>query len=250
MIIYKAMNLATGMSYIGQTTRSLKERKSAHLKRAKLSNLKFYNAIRKYGEVKFSWMILKLCKTREELSFWEEFYISRYNTMTPSGYNLTSGGKGSLGLKHRKETRELLSRINSGENHPRYGIPCPEETKKKIGNANRGRKMSEDFGKQMSERLKKLWEKPDSDYRKRQFIARSIAQKGKFGRKNGNAKKYIFIDPNNKTHFWDDGFERFCKIHQLVLSSMQRVLANKYKQGHHKGWKVKYQSDDLKEVLK
>jgi len=245
MIIYQAMNMITGMSYIGQTTRSLKERKSAHLKRAISSNLKFYNAIKKYGEDKFSWTILKQCKTREELNFQEEFYINYYNTMTPNGYNLTKGGNGSLGLKHKRETKELLSKINSGKNHPRFGIPCSEKTKKKIGDANRGRKMSENFGKQMSERLKRLWKNPDSDYRKRQFISRSIAQKGKFGRKNGNAKKYIFIDPNNKNHFWDDGFERFCKIHQLGSRSMRRVLLNKTKKGHHKGWKVKYKYDDF-----
>ena len=111
-----ATNSINKMSYIGQTTRNLKERKSAHLKRAKLSNLKFYNAIKKYGEKKFSWTILKLCKTRKELNYWEEFYINQHNSMTPNGYNLTKGGNGSLGLKHRKETKELLSRINSGKN--------------------------------------------------------------------------------------------------------------------------------------
>lgn len=246
MIIYRAMNLITGMSYIGQTTRSLKERKSAHLKRAKLSSLKFYNAIKKYGEEAFSWTVLKLCKTREELNFWEEFYINRYNTMAPDGYNLTSGGKGSLGLKHRKETKELLSRINSGKNNPHYGIQLSEETKRKIGDANRGREMPESFGKQISKRLKKLWEVPDSDYRKGQSISRSIAHKGKtVGRDNGNAKSYIFIDPDNKAHFWVDGFIRFCKTHELGISSMKRVLANKSIQGHHKGWKVKYQCGDL-----
>ena len=247
MIIYQAMNVITSMSYIGQTTRSLKERKSAHLKRANSSNLKFYNAIKKYGEKKFSWTILKRCKTKEELNFQEEFYINYYNTMTPNGYNLTKGGKGSIGLKHKKETRELLSRINSGENNPHYGIPCPEETKKKIGDANRGKKFPEEFGKQMSKRLRKLWQ--DEAWRKRQSIAFSKGRQGiGIGRNNASAKNYIFIDPNNKTHFWDDGFKRFCEIHQLGLNSMRRVLYNKTKKGHHNGWKVKYKYDDLMEV--
>lgn len=247
MIIYQAINLETGMSYIGQTTRSLKERKSAHLKRAISSNLKFYNAIKKYGEDKFFWIILKQCKTRKELNYWEEFYINFYNTMTPNGYNLTNGGKGSLGLRHRKETKELLSKINSGKNHPQFGIPCSIETKKKIGDANRGRKFPKEFGKQMSKRLRKLWQ--NEAWRKRQSMAFSKGHKGiGIGRNNGNAKKYIFIDPNNKTHFWDDGFLKFCKIHQLGFSSMKRVLFNKTKKGHHKGWKVKYKYGDLMEA--
>ena len=241
-------NSINGMSYIGQTTESLRSRENRHYKRMKNSNLKFYNALKKYGKNVFIWRILKRCSTKDELNKQEKLTIFHYKTKHPNGYNLTDGGNGSLGLKHKKKAKELLSRINSGENHPQFGIPCSKETRKKIGDANRGRKMSENFGKQMSKRLKILWKNPDSDYRKKQFVSRSIAQKGKFGRKNGNAKKYIFIDPNNKTHFWDDGFMHFCKIHQLGFSSMKRILSNKTKKGHYNGWRVKYKGNDLKEV--
>ena len=107
--------------------------------------------------------------------------------------------------------------------------------------------MSGNFGKQMSKRLRKLWQ--DKAWKKRQSIAFSKEHKGiGIGRNNGNSKKYIFIDPNDKTHFWDDGFDRFCKIHQLGSRSMRRVLYNKTKKGHHNGWKVKYKYDDLMEV--
>jgi len=247
MIIYQAMNLTTGMSYIGQTVESLGSRKNRHYKRMKDSNLKFYNALRKYDEDVFIWRILKRCLTKDELNKQEIFAISYYKTKHPNGYNLTDGGNGSLGLKHKKETKELLSRINSGKNNPHYGIPCSEKTRKKIGNANRGRKFTEDFGKQMSRRLKKLWQ--DERWRKKQSIAFSKGHKGiGIGRNNGNAKKYIFIDPNNKAHFWDDGFKCFCKTHQLGLSSMRRVLLKKTKKGHHNGWKVKYKYDDLMEA--
>lgn len=236
------MNLITGMSYIGQTTRSLKERKSAHLKRVNLSNLKFYNAIKKYGEEKFSWIILKLCKNREELNFWEEFYINRHKTMTPNGYNLTNGGKGSLGLKHKRETRELLSRINSGENHPQYGKQCSEETKRKIGDANKGRKFPEEFGKQMSERLKKLWQ--NEEYRKRQSISRADAHLGVVT----YYKQYIFTDGKGNEFICNKGFAQFCLNHGLNHWTMRKVLSNKTKKSHHNGWKVKYKYDDLTEV--
>ena len=247
MIIYIATNSINGMSYIGQTIESLNYRKNRHYKRMRNSNLKFYNALKKYGKDVFIWRILKRCSTKDELNKQEMFAISHHKTKHPNGYNLTNGGNGSLGLKHKKKTKELLSRINSGENHPRFGIPCSEEIKKKIGDANRGRKMSRNFGKQMSRKLKKLWQ--DKAWRKRQSIAFSKGSQGKRrGRNNGNTKKYIFIDPNNKTHYWDDGFVQFCEIHQLGLNSMRRVLYNKTKKGHHNGWKVKYKYDDLMEA--
>jgi hypothetical protein len=39
----------------------------------------------------------------------------------------------------------------SGVNHPRTGIPCTEETKQRIGSANRGRVHTEQSRKNMSE---------------------------------------------------------------------------------------------------
>lgn len=43
------------------------------------------------------------------------------------------------GVPMSDETKQKLSKANSGENHPRYGKHCSEETKKKIGLANSGR---------------------------------------------------------------------------------------------------------------
>ena len=46
-------------------------------------------------------------------------------------------------------TRKKLSEAKKGENHPNYGKHLPEETKRKIGEANKGKPKSEETKKRM-----------------------------------------------------------------------------------------------------
>lgn len=60
------------------------------------------NSIRKFGKESFKVELLKVCKI-EELNYYEQYYISLYNSMVPNGYNLTSGGtKNSEETSHKK----------------------------------------------------------------------------------------------------------------------------------------------------
>ena len=58
-IIYKVTNIQNNKIYIGQTTRSLEERKYYHFYRAdhelEITHTHFINAIRKYGKNSFQW---------------------------------------------------------------------------------------------------------------------------------------------------------------------------------------------------
>lgn len=49
MLIYKATNKINGKIYIGQTHKSLEERKMCHKHDSKNIDTYFYRAIRKYG---------------------------------------------------------------------------------------------------------------------------------------------------------------------------------------------------------
>jgi hypothetical protein len=57
--------------------------------------------------------------------------------------NLTNGGNGFNGAIHPKRSKETNKKISnslSGENHPNFGIPCPEYRKQKISNSMSGEK--------------------------------------------------------------------------------------------------------------
>ena len=98
MIIYKATNILNNKSYIGLTTRTLKERKLEHLRHLDIENTYFHKAIKKYGKDNFIWEVLNdTANTIEELQELEIKYIKELNTLSPNGYNISTGGeKGSV----------------------------------------------------------------------------------------------------------------------------------------------------------
>lgn len=97
MIIYKVTNNLNGHIYIGQTSKSLNERKAKHEKdslRENKKTVKFHNALKKYGFENFTWTVLKECSNQKELDYFEEYYINKYNSLDrETGYNLKHGGK-------------------------------------------------------------------------------------------------------------------------------------------------------------
>ena len=119
-------------------------------------------ATKKYGYENFKVEIIKYCK-EEELDLYEQYYIDYYKShKRENGYNIELGGsthkhlskeqiekmkrnkKGKLigkdnpfyGKHHTKETKERLSKIKKG-NKNCVGRILSDETKQKIGNANK-----------------------------------------------------------------------------------------------------------------
>jgi len=100
MIVYKITNIETKMMYIGITTTSLKLRFRRHIEATYDQSKTSYmcNAIRKYGKDKFIIDEIDSASTIEELSNKEQFYIEKYNTLYPNGYNILKGGFNSYNL--------------------------------------------------------------------------------------------------------------------------------------------------------
>jgi group I intron endonuclease len=135
MIVYKITNIFDGMSYIGQTVKTLHQRWIQHISEVvNGSSNYFHNAIRKYGPDSFIHEVLHICETKGEMDFVEIFYISLLDTKSPNGYNLTDGGEGVPGWIPSNEWRKKKS-ISMMNNSYSRGKICSPETKKKLHDA-------------------------------------------------------------------------------------------------------------------
>jgi group I intron endonuclease len=126
-IIYKLTNKNNGMSYIGQTTGLLESRISQHLREKR--NRHITNALKKYGKDVFEIEVLVCCFDKNSLNAAEVYFVQKFNTLFPNGYNHRAGGnqngvcseelkkkislakKGKPVLCRRGETRPLSQRI-------------------------------------------------------------------------------------------------------------------------------------------
>lgn len=94
-IIYKVTNKLNNKIYIGQTVKSLQERKFYHYYRAKnelsITNTHFINALRKYNEDDFIWEIIDIADSQQELNEKEIYWINKYDSIN-FGYNIQEGG--------------------------------------------------------------------------------------------------------------------------------------------------------------
>lgn len=106
--IYKITNKLNGKSYIGQSIHCGK-RIDEHFK----GNLFIDQTIQLEGIENFTFEILKIA-SREELSYWEDYYIKEYNTIFPNGYNKrwnTSSQKIFLEEKNQNNKVDLIERV-------------------------------------------------------------------------------------------------------------------------------------------
>jgi group I intron endonuclease len=117
MIIYKVTNNISGKVYIGQTFRSLNTRKWQHIsdRHRNRDFSYFHQALNKYGPENFTWEVLEHCDSKEELDEMEFHYIKQYNSLRPSGYNLTLGGDGRVGTVMSEESKLRISINKKGK---------------------------------------------------------------------------------------------------------------------------------------
>jgi group I intron endonuclease len=163
MLVYCVTNRMNRRQYVGQTSRSLQERKREHEKDVvRLSRkMPISRAVNKYGREVFDWEVLCECQNQEELNEKEKFFISSLNTLVPNGYNVHEGGSpGELS----KETREKLAATLRGRSFSdahraklkeawKTRVITPEHRKKMTEGARRIC-VTEGYRKRMSEALR------------------------------------------------------------------------------------------------
>lgn len=154
--VYKIENKINGHLYIGQSfciERRFLEHKS-ELKRNIHHNERLQNAWNLYGENAFSFAIIKECKDREELNYYETYFVENYKKDKGRDFVYNLGRTGDA-KNTSDETRKKLSE-NNAMNNPLYRL--------KISLKNKGRKMSDEtkeklrqnhLGKKLSEETKR-----------------------------------------------------------------------------------------------
>ena len=125
-VIYSIVNKINGKMYIGLTTNKDKRlsRHKRNLNNNKHRNKHLQNSWNKYGKDNFKFEILEKNISKNNLSQKEMEYIDKLNSFK-SGYNLTKGGEGTKGSKpwknknRRKETKKKISNSLKGRKIPR-----------------------------------------------------------------------------------------------------------------------------------
>lgn len=155
----------------------------------------------------------------------------------------------------------------SGTNSPSYGRKHSEETKKKIGDLQRGLSWEDKQGKEASDnrkqsQSKRLVEKLASDIEARNQLGNKIrgksleelygfekAQEIKKNRSKGIAKKYSgfeLVSPDGTIVTEITNFSQFCKSNKLDSAHLRSLIKGTLKT--HKGWKCSKNTESITRV--
>ncbi len=157
MIVYLARNTVNGKGYVGQTTHTLAYRRKCHKADAQRgSDLVFSRALRKYGMDAFEWSVLMMEENKGDLNESEQVCIKLLKThVSEHGYNLAKGGNSCSGYHHTKETR------------------------RKMGEGNKGKVITKEAREQTSKTLKALWQDPEYRMRMKKRKRGKLTEEGR-----------------------------------------------------------------------
>jgi group I intron endonuclease len=264
--IYKITNLVNGKGYIGFTSKKNPyNRWSDHIHKSRNYKQKRYPlhlAIEKYTKDNFIFEII--CQSKELdycLNALEPYFIIKYNTLSPNGYNIKTGGIAPIGYKHTKSTIEKMKKTQGSKKIRKsksFFSKKMWETMSEEKRIIRSTKIQEAKKKDKEERsnkMKNIWK--SEEYRKKQEKTRkkfmneeyskkqSVSQKKRWN--NNSELKKKFSECNSK--FWyevtyPDGkieithtLKQFAKEHCLRRTGLYQVANGKQKT--HMGFKVK-----------
>jgi group I intron endonuclease len=141
--IYKILNIKNNKFYIG-SSKNLIKRKNQHFLFLKLNihhNKHLQNSWNKYEPENFIFEILEICD-QGDLLIKEQYYI---DTLRPH-YNISPTAGSTSGYKHTEDTKKILSEIHKGKT-------VSEEVKKRMSESKKGI-LNSSFGKKMSDETK------------------------------------------------------------------------------------------------
>ena len=211
--IYKATCIITNQCYIGFDSNWPNRKKSHKRESKKNSNIKFYNAIKKYGWDNFEWEVIYRSKDDVHcLNVMEEYFINEYNS-TKNGLNTTPGGN--------------RGPILSGKDNGMFGKTHSDKVKKDSSDRAKktfaGKSYEELYGVEKSNELKKI---------------RSQKLKGKdnFGNKNPrfDEKEYLFYNVKSGVCIKSTRYD-FYNTYEINRGGVSDMINHGIT---YKGWKI------------
>jgi group I intron endonuclease len=148
--VYCWVNKVNGKRYVG-SAQDVQRRRAEYLNafaKGKCHNKHFLFAWQKYGKESFIFVVLEKCP-EESLAERETRWIAHFDSTDPEkGYNICKIGYSKIGVPHTDEARGKMSKTKKEkyqtEPGPRTGAVLSEETKKRISDAKKGKKMPAD----------------------------------------------------------------------------------------------------------
>ena len=233
--IYSIKNIITGKLYVGSTVK-FQERWTRHLSdlnNKKHANKHLQNSFNKHGEFVFTFHILEEVEFNSNLiereQHWIDFLNPDYNMCKQAGRPPVVEWTDEMRIKHKETMR---NRVLSAESKQRmvdaltrgrisyFARPKEErlEHGRKIGDALRGRKLSE------AHRIKCGLAR----------LGTTLTEEHKQTIRLANSNSYIIVSPTLERYEVNDGLFTFAKQHSLNESALAHVARGDYK--HHKGW--------------
>lgn len=137
------LDFPSGKSYVGITMGSVESRFKKHvIDSTKGKPWAVQRALRRYGAEAVKVVTLAVSDSWEYLQLVEKNAIRVFGTFGKGGYNMTAGGEGFLGGRHTPESKAKIA--NASRN-------CSEATRRKIGDAFRGKPGSNKGAKHSAE---------------------------------------------------------------------------------------------------
>lgn len=218
--IYVFKNKVNEMCYVGQTI-DFKKRIKAHSRQK--TNTYFDRIFQKYLE-DFE-LVEKLLIPKEYLNEQEDYFINKYNSRYPNGYNLMPGGCGQGGYERCENS---IEKQKKSLNHF-YSTPEGKEQAKKH-----------------SKRMKGRYDGSNNpNYGNHKVAGKNNPMFGirRYGKENPNSKKILLISPKGKEFRLPNkkiSCRQFCLNNNLSQGCISEVLQGRQKQ--HKGWTARYLS--------
>lgn len=239
--VYRILCLENQKVYIGSSV-NLRRRYLDHwsrLRHKKHGNVKLQNAWNKYGSESFVFDVLEYCDKKilqEKEQYWMETLNAcdkGFNISTKAGVHI--GGMIGGVYRHSEESKLKISQKNKGRKVSKdwiekmkkhnTGKKLTLEHRLKCSDALKGRTFTEEHKTKIGDSLKGKKCNHSRDVSKRYV-----------------AKAYKITSPEGEV-YEVLGLPEFCQLHKLTRSSMASVASGRQK--HHKGWKCEFMDKSL-----
>jgi group I intron endonuclease len=144
MQVYLITHKESGKTYVGKTVmenlHGYLSVKRWQVNRKKVRGMPIISAILKYGWDAFDIQSVATCETKDELNGLERLWIAVLDS-TNTGYNLCHGGEGPMGRSVSQETRDKIGAANRGKKRTTPAYARTEKHRQQLRDRMQGNKI-------------------------------------------------------------------------------------------------------------